>query len=494
MASLPVSGIPGLLGGRPFELPSDAHASGVQFDSRKIRPGDIFVAIAGAQGDGHDFISKAFAAGAVLAVVSNESKADGYPGVLVSDPRKSLSRLAALFAARPADRLKVIAVTGTNGKTTTNWLVYHALNALRQPCIRIGTLGVEAGNLFSRPGNLTTPDPVEIQNDLRAALDGGCTAAVMETSSHALAQGRVDDIAFDVGIFTNLTRDHLDYHGSMDEYFRAKRRLFELISEGKKETRAAVINIDTDAGRKLQAELPALALRDFSFGTAPGARIRIASFTQNLAGSLTDLNIEGRTYALRTKLLGSHNAQNLAGALGALMALGIPVADACAALEVSPQVPGRLEAITGAPFGVFVDYAHTPDALENVLPALRSLVKGSLWVVFGCGGDRDRGKRPQMAEVAQRLGDRVVVTSDNPRTEDPQRIIQDILSQGAKVYMVEADRRIAITETLRQAKAGDCVLIAGKGHEDYQIVGTEKSHFSDQEVARETLKALGYTR
>lgn len=493
MSSASVEKIAALLDADRSNVPALMEVTGLCADSRRVKPGNVFVAVTGGSNDGHRFVADAFKSGATLAVVSERSALGDLPGLVVPDTRRALSKMAAFFNGFPSESLKTVAITGTNGKTTINWLLYHALNALGYACVRIGTLGVKADGILDRPGDLTTPDPILIQRDLKTAYEAGCRSAVLETSSHALAQARVEDVAFDVGIFTNLTRDHLDYHGSMENYFAAKQHLFELIAKGSKATRAAVVNVDDDSGRVLHAKSAAWGLRDFSFGSSDKAAFRITSFRQDFSGSETELSIEGKRVRLRTGLIGAHNAQNLAATLAGLCALGIDVPAACDAIEHSPQVPGRLEAITGAPFGVFVDYAHTPDALENTLNALRGLKPRALWAVFGCGGDRDRGKRPLMAAVAVQKADKVIVTSDNPRTEDPNAIISDILSKGAAISSIEVDRRKAIEQALRQAGAGDIVLIAGKGHEDYQIIGTEKVHFSDQEVARNTVRSLGYS-
>lgn len=493
MQSYSAQQISALVGGRLIGRAEERALRGVTSDSRTIKPGNIFVAVNGNGADGHDFVSQAVAAGAGLLVVSDELRAEGHAGVLVADTRRALSILAAEFSGHPSREMKVVGITGTNGKTTTNWLLYHVLNDLGWPCIRFGTLGTRAEGIIDDPGVLTTPAATTIHADLRRACSGGIVCAVMETSSHALDQCRADDVAFDAGVFTNLTRDHLDYHASMEEYFLAKRRLFELISEGSKATRAAVINLDDEYGLRLWKDLDALRLNDFSFGRSEKARFRILDFKQSMRGSETQVAYGGKSYSIRTRLIGEHNAQNLCGTFAVCISLGLEPDRVIAALGKSPQAPGRLESVGDAGFGIFVDYAHTPDALENVLEALRPLTQGSLWTIFGCGGDRDRGKRPQMAEIAARLSDKVVVTSDNPRTEDPKKIIEDILAQGARAYLVDTDRRSAIEKTLRQCRPGDIVLIAGKGHENYQVIGTQKIHFSDQEVARETLTSLGLT-
>lgn len=478
------------LHGRLSSVGSDMPVSGVAFDTRLVQPGDAFVAIPGSRRDGHDFIPAAFERGAALAVVSDASRVAGRPAIIVEDTRCALSRLAALFADFPSAAMKVVAVTGTNGKTTTNWLLYHAFRALGHQALRIGTLGVEGAGIPAQAGELTTPDSLQIHSNLRRAYDAGARFAVLEASSHALDQFRVDDVEFDAAIFTNLTRDHLDYHPTFEHYFAAKRKLFTLLARGRKRA-AAVIHLDDEYGQKLQGEVPRWGLADFSFGKSSEARVRIDAFEQGLAGSTVALSFDGRRYEIGSALIGSHNAENLAAAFAAAVSLGLDPEQVSKALTRSPQVPGRLESVQGAPFGIFVDYAHTPDALENVLTAVRGLGQGNVWVLFGCGGDRDRGKRPQMAAVAARYADRVVVTSDNPRTEDPDAIIRDILSEGARAEIVEVNRRAAIRETIRRAKPGDVVLIAGKGHEDYQIIGTTKQHFSDVEEARAALRERG---
>jgi UDP-N-acetylmuramoyl-L-alanyl-D-glutamate--2,6-diaminopimelate ligase len=314
----------------------------------------------------------------------------------------------------------------------------------------------------------------------------------METSSHALDQARVKDVSFDVAVFTNLTRDHLDYHGTFDNYFAAKRHLFELLRDSAKATRGAVINGDDAYGQRLIAEIESLGLNNWSFGRAASCSVCVTSITETpgamqIEVSLTQLN---RNLTITAPFIGAHNAENVVAAFAACCALGYEPGWVAEAIRGVPQVPGRLERVGASAVRVFVDYAHTPDALERAIAALRPSTEGKLWVVFGCGGDRDKGKRPIMATVAASGADRVVVTSDNPRTEDPNRIISDVLSSGIAPWITEVDRRRAIVEAVHAASPGDTVLIAGKGHENYQIIGTEKSHFSDQEVAQE---ALGLT-
>ncbi len=461
-------------------------------NDRSVGEGGLFVAIQGNKVDGHDFIDRAFDAGAIAAVVSDASKLGDCPGIVVRDTRVALSKLAALFNGNPSEQMQVVGITGTNGKTTIHWLLYHLFNTLGHPCVRIGTLGLRAESGIDLPGDVTTPDPILIQKTLAQAFSQGATSCAIEVSSHALDQHRADDIQFDVGIFTNLTRDHLDYHGDMDSYFRAKSRLFELISQGDKSTQAAVINADLNYGQKLISKLEKLGLKDYSFGRSEKSKIRICNFSQSASGSELVLSFRDKSYLIRTNFIGAHNAENIAAVFAALLALGYQPERIVDGLQKAPQVPGRLENVGNEKLSIFVDYSHTPDALEHALKCLREISPKKLWTVFGCGGDRDRGKRPQMADIASNLSDRVVVTSDNPRTEDPSRIIEDILSAASgpgirKKGIVEVDRKLAIEKTVLQAEDGDVILIAGKGHEDYQIIGTIKHPFSDQEEARRVL-------
>ncbi len=466
---------------------NDPIVTSLACSTQKLLPGALFVAISGTKTDGHYFLDEAFKKGAVAAVVTDATKLGNYPGIVVKDSRAALSKLAKLFYKDPTAASKVIGITGTNGKTTVNWLLYHALNKLNLNCIRIGTLGIAASGLLDQAATLTTPDTISLNHYLSTAVMNGFKSAVIETSSHALDQKRVEDFQFDVGVFTNLTRDHLDYHTDEEDYFKAKFRLFEILAESLKETKSAVVNADDQYGILIRNELQRLGLRDLSFGWANGV-IRISDFQQNLSGSQFKLYWEGKEQILSSTLIGRHNAENLTAAFASLLALNFAPADIAKVLQKSPQVPGRLERVgAGTQFGVYVDYAHTPDALANVLRTLRPLCKGRLIVLFGCGGDRDKGKRPIMANVAAELADDVVVTSDNPRTEDPASIITDILACGIKARFTDIDRRKAILETVLLLKPGDILLVAGKGHENYQIIGENKSYFSDQE---EVLRAL----
>lgn len=481
-----------LLGGVCANNPAEELIiNGVSLDSRNCRPGSVFVAVKGVSSDGHAFLDEAFNCGAAAAVVQNAEVLGSRPGIIVADSRRAVSALAAFFSAYATRSLLNIGITGTNGKTTVTWLVYHALNSLGIPALRIGTLGAEAGDLIEQEGNLTTPDPVTLHGLFRRAVDAGVKACVMEASSHALDQQRVGSVAFDVAVFTNLTRDHLDYHQTMEHYFRSKLRLFELVGLKSGGARAAVMNIDSKYGRVIRDEFRCFGLNCYSFGSSREARIQLADFSQSLGGSQARLRFEDREYRVHSFLIGRHNGENLAAAFAACVAAGMEPARVAAALEKTPQVPGRLEVVPAEGLGVYVDYAHTPDALKNAILSIKPLARRDIWVVFGCGGDRDRGKRPQMGAVACELADRVVVTSDNPRSEDPQAIIKEILAGAGRVELCEVDRRAAIRSAIARAADGDVILIAGKGHEDYQISGGSRVHFSDVEEARAALAESG---
>lgn len=464
-------------------------AAGVSASAEGVVAGGLFVAIRGFKADGHEFLDQAYARGAVACVVEDAASLHGRPGIVVSCSRRALSALAAAMHGDPSSKLKVVGITGTNGKTTTNWIVYHVLNRLAGGALRIGTLGSELLGRERFEGSLTSPDALTIQELLVKALAAGAKSCVMEVSSHALDQARVEDVKLDVAVFTNLSRDHLDYHQTFDAYFAAKKRLFALLAAGAKNTKAAVINADDAYADELLRFARENGLKDFSFGTSEKAALRMVRVHEDASGMrLTIVRpATGETFEIVAPFIGLHNAENLAAAFASCVALGISASDVVEALRDVPQVPGRLERVGQGEKRVFVDYAHTPDALERAIKTVRASTNGKLWVVFGCGGDRDRGKRPLMGRVAADLADHVVVTSDNPRTEEPAAIIADILGSGIQPSVVDSDRRAAIARAISEAAPNDTVLIAGKGHEDYQIIGTTKLPFSDQEVAREAL-------
>ena len=456
-----------------------ATIGGISSDSRRLRPGDLFVAVRGNAFDGHDFVADAVAAGAA-AVVSERPVPAGVPGFVLPGLATRLGELASRFYAAPSDQLAVVGVTGTNGKTT----VAHHVAGIADACGRgggyIGTLGW--GRLGAlQPTTLTTTDAVALQAHLRGLVDGDAGVVGLEVSSHALAQGRVDDVRFDVAVFTNLSRDHLDYHGSMPCYAAAKRRLFE------REVPVAVVNVDDPVGRDIAENSPAPQAA-YSFGVQGSVRWANTEFRRDGIAGCWQTPWGSRNFLL-SGLYGEFSLYNAAAALTACCALELPLRDVVDAMAKLPSVPGRMQRIAEAP-AVFVDYAHTPDALAAALSAAQAHgAGGRILAVFGCGGERDRGKRPAMAAVAEAGADVVFVTSDNPRNESPQRIIDDVMAgfrAPAAVHRI-VDRREAIAAALAAAGPQDVVLLAGKGHERTQDAGGSKQPFDDAEVARALL-------
>jgi UDP-N-acetylmuramoyl-L-alanyl-D-glutamate--2,6-diaminopimelate ligase len=450
--------------------------TGLADDSRAVRPGQWFVAVRGSQADGHHFIPGALERGAAVLVVERPDATAAAPQVVVTDGRRAALALARAWNGDPAAALTLVGITGTNGKTTTTALVRHLLNAAGSAG-SIGTLGAFDGRGESVPstaGNLTTPGAVDLQATLAAMRERGVDHVAMETSSHSLDQGRLDGLAFAAGVFTNVTRDHLDYHGTMEDYLAAKLRLAALLAPGG----IAVVNADDPAWGAMPGGIPRL-----TFGVTEPADVRAEDLVLDAAGSR--FRLAGRFGAAEVELplLGDFNVANALGAAGAALGLGRPLAQVAARLSAAPQVPGRMERIAVHPCTVLRDYAHTPDALERALRTLRPLTRGRLIVLFGCGGDRDRGKRPMMGRLAVDLADLAVVTSDNPRTEDPDAILADIeAGMGGVPHRREVDRRRAIALALEEGGAGDTILLAGKGHETYQVIGTEKQPFDEREI------------
>ncbi|MBU0718648.1 MAG: UDP-N-acetylmuramoyl-L-alanyl-D-glutamate--2,6-diaminopimelate ligase [Planctomycetes bacterium] len=469
-------------------------------DSRKAEPGALFVAVRGIKSDGHHYIDAAVSAGSVAVVVDRDVPVP--PGVVevrVPDSREALARLAAAYYGLRGDGgggPRLIGITGTNGKTTVAWILRSILRAAGYRVALLGTVEYElSGRRMSAP--LTTPAPLELCRHLAAARDAGADYAVMEASSHALDQRRTDGLTFAAGVFTNLSGDHLDYHGSMESYWRAKRRLFELLPADA----VAVVNRDDPVADLMVANI---AARVVSFGIdAVGADSRAIVKTIDSSGCVFTLRGPTVEVPVRSALVGRHNVANALAAATTAEACGISVDAICAGIEQLLAVPGRLQRVEpeGCPFSVFVDYAHTDDALRNVLQTLKTLTSGRLICVFGCGGNRDHSKRPRMAEVVGQIADLAFVTSDNPRTEDPRQIIEEMLpgfrSTPRCRVEVQVDRRRAIEAAISQAQPGDTVLVAGKGHEDYQLIGDKVLHFDDVEVARACLDpapAAGATR
>jgi UDP-N-acetylmuramoyl-L-alanyl-D-glutamate--2,6-diaminopimelate ligase len=454
------------------------------YDNRAVTPGTLFFCVRGYTRDGHEFAPDAVARGAAALVVDHRLGAIDVPQVVAQDVRAAMAPAAAAFNRHPTRELQVVGVTGTNGKTTTAYLVRSLLEAAGRRTGLLGTVKSVIGGA-EHPVRRTTPEAIDLQRTFRQMVDAGDVACAMEVSSHALELRRADAIDFDVAIFTNLTQDHLDFHPTMEDYFAAKRRLFTDAAP-----RHCVVNLDDPYGARLAMELDeapvTFALDD------PRATYRATHVDTGLAGSTFTLHAPDGEHRVVSPLRGRFNVLNVLGALAAVRALEVPLHTVLEAISTAGQVPGRFEPVDeGQPFAVLVDYAHTPDSLENVLRAARHLTDGTLHVVFGCGGDRDRGKRPLMGEIAARLADRVIVTSDNPRSEDPEAIIAEILAgiDGDVEHLV--DRRAAIAAAIDGARPGDVVVIAGKGHEQGQeFADGRRVPFDDSEVAREALRAL----
>lgn len=459
----------------------DRPISDLTTDSRKVTAGTLFCAIRGTSGDGHRYLDAVAKQGAAAALVLEPDPACTLPQIRVRDDRLAAAHAAAAFFRDPWDELVLVGVTGTNGKTTSAAILRHLLGAAG-PAASIGTLGAVGPDGAVIPGTegLTTPGPVELARWLRELRDQGVRAVAMEVSSHALHQSRVATARFDAALFTNLTRDHLDYHGTLEEYRAAKLRLVDLVKPGGH----AVLNADDPAWRDVTSPLT----RVLRFGIEADADVRAEALRLGEGGTRWTLRTPGGSAEVELPLYGSYNVANALGAAAVLWSLGWPPERIAAGLRTLPQVPGRLERVAtpgGSPT-VLIDYAHTPDALERALAAVRPLVAGKLVVVFGAGGDRDRGKRPEMGRIAAEGADISVVTSDNPRTEDPERIADEIESgMGNAPRERVLDRRDAIRRALRIAGSGDVVLLAGKGHETYQIWGTEKRDFDERVVVGE---------
>jgi len=457
-------------------------------DSRRVRPGGVFVAVAGTRVDGHDFIDQAVENGARYVVCRQDRPCGAAERVLVEDSAAALGQLAQARLGYPGRLLCNLAVTGTNGKTTVAWLVRSILRSAGARCGLIGTIEYDVGDGAPTPAPLTTPDAIELARLGRRMVDAGAGYMVVEASSHALDQNRLAGIDFTAAAFTNLSGDHLNYHRTEAAYLAAKARLFTgLPIHG-----VAVLNRQSPQAVQIAEQI---RQRVFWYAVDELADVWAAVDRMDASGTRYVLHFGNEQVPVRTRMIGRHNVSNQLAAAGLCLATGIDLRTVGRGLEALAAVPGRLEPVDGGQdFQVLVDYAHTDDALGNVLSTLRSLCRGRLIVVFGCGGDRDRTKRPRMARVAEQWADWVVVTSDNPRTEDPLGIIEEIRAGfsgdvGDRV-VVEPDRRRAIATALRRADGRDVVLIAGKGHEDYQIIGTERVDFDDRQVAREVLSEM----
>jgi len=466
-----------------------ASVTGLDYDSRRVQPGFLFFAFPGARADGRAYAQQAVDRGAIAAI-SELPPPDGFRGawIEVEHGRHALALAARNFYGNPAERVKVTGVTGTNGKTTTTFLIDEVLRAAGMTTALVGTIEYRlAGQLL--PAVNTTPESLDLYRLFHQLEQAGGTHATMEVSSHALALGRVYGITFHTAVFTNLTRDHLDFHHTMEDYFAAKRLLFE--PEGTLAPQWAVINFDDPYGRRI-----APAPHTLRYGFEDGADLRASSLQMNFDGLQFTVQHGDKRVHLTSPLVGKFNAYNILAACGAALSYGLDWTTIAGAIAKSPRVPGRFESVQqGQPFLIVVDYAHTDDALRNVISVARELHPKRVITLFGCGGDRDRSKRPLMAQAAAQGSDFVVLTSDNPRSEDPLAIMNDALVGLRRFdtpHSVEPDRAKAIRAALKEAAPGDIVILAGKGHETYQILKDRVIHFDDREVARDVLRELGY--
>jgi UDP-N-acetylmuramoyl-L-alanyl-D-glutamate--2,6-diaminopimelate ligase len=465
----------------------EIEVTGIHYDSRRVGLGNVFVAIKGGTTDGHRYITDAVTRGAKIVVVEDDTAMPdsffmhtGVVKVVVPDTRKALAQMAANYFNHPSRKLRLIGVTGTNGKTSTTYFIKSILEAHGEKTGLIGTIEYRIGEEVL-PATHTTPESLELQRLLAHMVERGCSAVAMEVSSHALALQRVHGINFRAAIFTNLTQDHLDFHGTMEEYFRAKKMLFDGLSSDA----TAITNVDDPRGKAIVADTQGRVL---TYGTTPAADVRASDVSVSLAGSQFTVTYQQQARAVHMPLIGRFNVQNALAAYAVGVALGIDREQIAAGLGRVTAVPGRFQHIV-SPDGwiAVVDYAHTPDALANCLRTIHDIMnagrRGHIITVFGCGGDRDKGKRPLMGRVATELSDITVITSDNPRSEDPEAIVREIQAGclADKTVYTEVDRRKAIAFALGLARAGDVVLIAGKGHETYQIIGDKRVHFDDRE-------------
>ena len=471
-----------------INLVSSNKATNIRVDSRLVKDGDIFVAVKGTAYDGHDFIEQALVNGARYVVCQQDGRytiRDGrHESIIVDDTTEAAATLAQAAGGNPASKLTNLAVTGTNGKTTVAFLVQSIIRQAGHKCGLIGTVMYDtcSGNTYQAP--LTTPDCLDIAARQKEMVENGAKYMVIEASSHALSQNRLAQISFKAAAFTNLSGDHLDYHKTKEDYLAAKTRLFSVLSADA----VAVLNKQSPEAELIATQTSA-GLLWYAIGEKADVTAHIESM--DTTGTVFALEYAGQSSIVRTPLLGLYNVSNCLAAAGLCLAAGFELEIIAAGLSALKTISGRLEKIDASDYSVIIDYAHTDDALKNVLTTLKPLCKGKLRVVFGCGGDRDKTKRPRMAKVAKELADFIIVTSDNPRTEEPNDIIKDVVAGFEKgetqTIAIEPDRKKAIELAIKNAAKDDIVLIAGKGHEDYQIIGKKKSHFSDKEIAQECL-------
>ncbi|MBI5463517.1 MAG: UDP-N-acetylmuramoyl-L-alanyl-D-glutamate--2,6-diaminopimelate ligase [Ignavibacteriales bacterium] len=465
----------------------DVEVRCLQYDSRKVERGDCFIALRGATSDGHSFIDTAIGSGAKVVVMERETLPDSYfmhagvVKVVVGDSRKALARMASNYFGDPSAKMTVVGVTGTNGKTTTSYIIQSVLECAGYSTGLIGTIEYRIGAQVL-PATHTTPESLELHELFSDMREGGCTAVSMEVSSHALHQSRVEGIPFAAAVFTNFTQDHLDYHGTMEEYFKCKKMLFDNLDDNA----AAVTNTDDANGERIVADTRCRIVR---YGMNNGADVRGTIKALEITGSTVRIETHEATLDLRTQLVGRFNVQNALAAFAVGCGLGLEPKTITEGIEKQPPVRGRFEQVA-SPKGwtAIVDYAHTPDAMKNCLNTIREVMPkhrtGRIITVFGAGGDRDRTKRPEMGRIANALSDFAIVTSDNPRTEEAEKILDDIVEGIVPSSRVirQVDRRKAIEQAVEMARAGDVIVVAGKGHEEYQVIGTQKHHFSDREV------------
>jgi UDP-N-acetylmuramoyl-L-alanyl-D-glutamate--2,6-diaminopimelate ligase len=467
----------------------DRPVENIAYDSRRVQRNTMFVALRGEKTDGHQFIGHALDKGASVIVAERDHKDSRATCLLVDNTRNALADFSAAFYGYPARKLKIAAVTGTNGKTTTTFLIKHICENAGLRCGLIGTVRYEIGERIL-PAIRTTPESLDLQELLAQIGNAGCKAASMEVSSHALAQERTRGIEWNVAVFTNLTQDHLDFHGTMENYFEAKAKLFTSLAHQKQKTKpVAIVNVDDRYGQRLLDKVDE-TVPVVTYGMGLRADFRASNYRAEFTGTSYQLDARGKSYLVRLPLIGRFNVTNSIAALAAAETLGISLRNAVLSLGKAPQVPGRLELVPAKrQFQVFVDYAHTPDALANVLKTLRELQPNKLIAVFGCGGDRDRQKRPLMAEMADRLADYSIITSDNPRKENPHAIIAETETGfRSSHYEKIVDRTEAINRAVALAGARDIVLIAGKGHENYQEFADYTVPFDDIQVARRAIE------
>ncbi len=461
----------------------DPDISGLAYDSRQVRPGTLFLAVPGEKTDGAEHVPAAAKAGAAAVLSEKERRLSDLPQAVVPDARAAMAAAARAFFGDPAAKMRLAAITGTNGKTTTAYLVRHVLGQAGKKCGMTGTVEYDLG-AGAIPARMTTPESLDLYRFYSEMSRAGCGFAVSEVSSHSLVKRRVEGLRFAAAVFTNLTQDHLDFHGSMENYFQAKALLFA----GLEESAAAVLNADDPYTARLAGMTGA---RVVTFGLAGSADVRAQVMSLSTVGTVFKLRAGGFQAEVHLPLLGAHNVHNALAAAAACAELGLDMGRIAEGLATFDGVPGRLESIDcGQDFRVLVDYAHTDDALRSVLNAVRELYPRRIITVFGCGGDRDRGKRPKMGRVVEELSDVAVVTSDNPRSERPEAIIEDILTglEEPGRAVVVPDRAAAIARAVELARPGDVVLIAGKGHESYQIVGDRRLDFDDRHAARAALE------